>query len=90
MKIIGFDKVMEDSRTKIIDRCNDTGMVLFQIDGIFDEPVSYLKVINSTQEPDGSYKNYYLCVPPQTKKCKEAVAWTFGMNADEYQPAQET
>lgn len=90
MKIIGFDKVMEDSRTKIINRCNDTGMVLFQIDGIFDEPVSYLKVINSTQEPDGSYKNYYLCVPPDMKTCKQAVAWTFRLEEQEYQPEQET
>ena len=90
IKIIGFDKVLEDERIEIIDQCEKTGMILFQINGIFEEPVSYLKVINSTQEPDGSYKSYYLCVPPTSKTCVDAVAWTFRMTADEYSPSQET
>jgi len=65
-------------------------MELFSIKGIFDDPVCVLKVINSTAEPDGTFKNYYLTVPPNMKKCKEAVAWTFRMTADDYAPMQET
>lgn len=90
MRIIGLEKVMADKRTRIIDSDESKGMVLFQFDGGLSEPVSYLKVVNSTMEPDGSFKNYYLCVPPNMKKCKQAVAWTFGLNASDYNPTQET
>jgi len=90
IKLIGLEKVLTDERTQIIDECYSTGMVLFQIEGIFTEPINYLKVINSTAEPDGTYKNYFLCVPPEMKKCKEAVAWTFRMKPKDYNPSQET
>lgn len=62
----------------------------FQFQVYFEEPILFLKVINGTVELDGSYKNYYLCVPPTMKSCKEAVAWTFRMSAEEYVPSQET
>jgi hypothetical protein len=34
-------------------------------------------------------KTYLLRVPPTTKTCKEAVAWTFGMKKEEYDPLEE-
>lgn len=90
MKIVGMDKVMNDKKTKIIHRDEQKGQVLFQIKGIFQDPVCYVKVVNSTQEPDGTFKDYYLCVPPDVKTCKQAVAWTFRLEEQEYQPGQET
>jgi len=33
---------------------------------------------------------YYLRVPPEIATAEEAVAWTFGLAAGEYRPAQET
>ena len=90
MKIVGFDRVMSHKKTKIIHKDQKTDQVLFQISGIFDEPIRYVRVWNSTAELDGSFKPYYLCVPPEVKTCKEAVAWTFRMTADEYLPSQET
>ena len=90
MKIVGMDKVMNDKDTKIVHRDEEKNQVLFQIKGIFTDPVSYVKVVNSTQEPDGTYKDYYLCVPPDMKTCKQAVAWTFRLSAKEYEPSQET
>jgi hypothetical protein len=90
MKIVGMDKVMNDKKTKIIHRDEEKGQVLFQIKGIFQDPVCYVKVVNSTQEPDGTFKDYYLCVPPNVKTCKQAVAWTFRLEEQEYQPEQET
>ena len=85
-----IDKILKDKRVEIIDSCEKTGMVLFRLKYVFVEPLMYLKVINSTQEPDGSYKNYYLCVPPDMKNCKQAVAWTFRMEESQYEPTQET
>jgi hypothetical protein len=90
MKIVGMEKVMNDKKTKVIHRDDEKGQVLFQIKGIFQDPVSYVKVVNSTAEPDGTFKDYYLCVPPDMKTCQQAVAWTFRMNANEYAPSQET
>ena len=90
VKIIGHDKIKSSSNARVVDRCDETGMELFTISGIFSEPISYLKVVNSTAEPDGSYKNYYLCVPPSCETCRQAVAWTFRKDSSSYKPIQET
>ena len=90
IKIIGMDRVLESNNTTIIHKDEQKNQILFQIKGIFEEPVSYVKVVNSTQEPDGTYKDYYLCVPPDMKTCQQAVAWTFRLEEQEYQPGQET
>jgi len=55
-----------------------------------DEPILMVKVVNSTAEPDGTFKDYFLRVPPTIKTAREAVAWTFGKTADEYAPLVET
>lgn len=44
----------------------------------------YVKVVNGTPEPDGSFKDYYLSVPPDMETAKEAVAWTYGLHPDDY------
>ena len=45
-----------------------------------------VEVRNSTPEPDGSRKTYFLRVPPTVRTAREAVAWTFGLGAVEYRP----
>ena len=90
IKIVGMDRVLDSNNTTIIHKDKQKNQILFQIKGIFEEPVSYVKVVNSTQEPDGTYKDYYLCVPPTVKTCQQAVAWTFRLEEQEYQPEQET
>jgi hypothetical protein len=47
-----------------------------------------VKVVNSTPEPDGSFKDYLLRVPPDIRTPREAVAWTFA--TDDYRPAVQT
>lgn len=49
-----------------------------------------VEVRNSTPEPDGSHRPYWLRVPPWVHTAREAVAWTFGLDADSYQPIIET
>ena len=44
-----------------------------------------VEVLNSTPEPDGSRKTYFLRVPPDTQTARQGVAWTFGMRPDDYQ-----
>lgn len=55
-----------------------------------DEPLAMVKVVNSTPEPDGSYKEYFIRVPPEITSARDAIAWTFGLNGDEYDPSQQT
>lgn len=55
-----------------------------------EQPVVMVEVVNSTPEPDGSRKTYFLRVPPDTRTARAAVAWTFGMSEAEYQPVRET
>jgi hypothetical protein len=43
-----------------------------------------VEVMNGTPEVDGSRKTYWLRVPPWVRTAGEAVAWTYGMTADEY------
>jgi hypothetical protein len=55
-----------------------------------EEPVVFVEVLNSTPEPDGNRKTYFLRVPPNMSTAREAVAWTFGLLPGTYQPAVET
>lgn len=68
------------------DQCG----VLYIKDVPRDEPIVMVKVINSTAEPDGSFKEYFLRVPPNTRTAREGIAWTFGMSEYEYKPGVET
>jgi hypothetical protein len=43
-----------------------------------------VEVINATPEPDGSRKHYFLQVPANLQTPREAVAWTYGLQADAY------
>jgi hypothetical protein len=55
-----------------------------------DEPIVMVEVINSTREKDGSFKHYWLRVPPTMQTAAEAVAWTFDLPKDKYVPLYET
>jgi len=77
----------------------DSGAEMIHVDGYGelwrknqqgDEPIVMVKVVNSTPEPDGQYKDYFLRVPPQIETAEQAVAWSFGMDAGEYAPEKET
>ena len=54
------------------------------------EPVVMVEVRNSTPEPDGSVRTYFLRVPPGMRRARAAVAWTFGLDRGSYEPVVET
>jgi hypothetical protein len=64
--------------------------VLYRKEILGDEALVMVKVVNSTAEPDGSYKDYFLRVPPTIQRAREAVAWTFGKAEADYAPAIQT
>jgi len=92
MKVYGLERMRKEEKFTVVhsDDVDGSSRELLKFSGIFEEPVMLVKVLNGTAEDDGTYKNYYLQVPPNMKTCQEAVAWTFRMPADEYAPAQET
>jgi hypothetical protein len=43
-----------------------------------------VEVINATPEPDGTRRHFFLQVPATIRTAREAVAWTYGLNANSY------
>ncbi len=57
---------------------------LLRVDLPNDEP---LVMVHVTDPSTG--REYYLRVPPAMTRCDQAVAWTFGVDLDEYHPLIE-
>jgi hypothetical protein len=55
-----------------------------------DEPIQMVKVVNSTPEPDGSKRDYFIRTPPTLTTARASVAWTFAQSAETYSPEVET
>lgn len=84
---MGYEKLLD--RSTEIHR--DKYGILYRVSGIDEgEDVVFIRVENSTVEPDGTRKPYYLRVPPETKTALAAVAWTFDLSPEEYAPYIET
>lgn len=52
--------------------------------------IRVLNVWNATLEKDGTRQQFTLRVPRNMSTAHEAVAWTFGMRPDQYNPSVET
>lgn len=63
---------------------------LYRLDPRRTEPIAFVEVLNSTPEPNGSRRRYFLCVPPTMRSAHQAVAWTFGLGTSEYRPDVES
>jgi hypothetical protein len=85
----GEERYLIDGGATIIDIDPEFG-TLYRKGMDDDEPLVMVKVINSTPEPDGTYKPYFLRVPPDVRTARDAVAWTFGLTGSEYSPLIET
>ncbi|MFI2907270.1 DUF6745 domain-containing protein [Streptomyces sp. PDY-4] len=88
LEYYGYDRYLADSGARPLHR-DGTG-TLWRIDLAGDEPVVMVEVLNSTPEPDGTHRTYWLRVPPATRTAREGVAWTFGLGAEGYEPLKET
>lgn len=92
IEIYGWQKYLRSFGTKVFHE--DKYGKLYRREpkslGQFDEPLMAVEVVNSTAEPDGSYKRYLLRVPPSMQRAKQAVAWTFGLREEDYDPEKES
>lgn len=84
----GVSRYVSDSGAEAI--AEDSCGVLYRKEVPGDEAIVMVKVLNSTPEPDGSRKTYFLRVPPNMRTPHEAVAWSFNVPPDRYKPETET
>ncbi|MFD8963689.1 DUF6745 domain-containing protein [Streptomyces sp. NPDC059568] len=84
----GYDRYLNESGAQPVHR--DESGVLWRISLENDEDIAMVEVVNSTPEPDGTHRTYWLRVPPTTRTAKQGVAWTFGLEPEEYEPMRQT
>jgi hypothetical protein len=92
----GLEKFMTDNGARLVQK--DSCGSLYVTDGVSrattggweTEPIVMVVVTNSTPEPDGHHRKYFLRVPPTMRTAREAVAWTFGLRPEDYHPKKET
>ncbi|MFG2507360.1 DUF6745 domain-containing protein [Streptomyces rubiginosohelvolus] len=88
LEYYGYDRYLSESGAEPVHR-DETG-ILWRIALDGDEDVVMVEVVNSTPEPDGTYRTYWLRVPPTTRTAKDGVAWTFGLEGAAYAPVRQT
>ncbi len=84
----GLGRFLTDCNAKEIH--SDVYGTLYGVEVPGDEPIVFVKVKNSTASPDGTFAEYFLRVPPWTKTAHEGVAWTYRLDAERYNPSEET
>jgi len=79
IELYGQEKYLLDSNASVIHSDDFGSLYSKPLNG--DEPLMMVKVVNSTPEPDGSFKDYFIRVDPRVygglKKAKDAVASTW-------------
>lgn len=93
MEMYGPEKYLKKTGAVIIHHGRD-GRRLWLRPQASDEPTGVplvmVELINSTPEPDGTHKHYFLRVLPDIRDADEAVASTFRLAANDYRPQVET
>lgn len=85
---MGIERYLSEGHAK--ETIRDDFGVLFSKPDRNDGVALFAKVLNSTPEPDGTFKTYFLRVPPTIKTPKEAVAWSFGVRPEDYHLVAQT
>jgi hypothetical protein len=84
----GFDRYLRESGAAK-SHSDETG-TLWRVPIPGDEPLVMVEVLNASPEPDGTFRTYFLRVPPSVRTAREGVAWTFDLSAEDYAPLQQT
>ena len=97
LELFGLERFLRESGAPVIDRVEDeaalgglAGAELYRQELAGDEPLVVVKVRNSTPETDGEFQVFHLRVPPGTRSCRQAIAWSFGLAEADYAPQVES
>lgn len=88
--IYGWERYLKNSRLKKLHQDKYGVLYCKDLGGRYWQSIFVVEVLNATPEPDGKKRRYLLRVPPNMKTAKEAVAWTFGMREEDYNPDFES
>ena len=88
IELYGQARYLIDSGAQLIH--SDGYGDLYRAEVPEDEPLVMVKVINSTPEPDGSRKDYWLRVPGEMTTAEQAVAWTCGLEVGKFEFISES
>lgn len=88
INLFGQERFLKESNAVLIHKDDFGELFEAKIEG--DENLKIVKVVNSSPEPDGTFKDYFIRVPPAMKTAKEAVAWTFQLTEETYNPLIQT
>ena len=93
IEIMGVERFVEGGQAKVISADKFGELLEITIGDPGDRwnrvVRRVVKVKNATPNPDGTYKDYYLFVPPSVQTAQEAVAWTFYLTPAQYNPHKE-
>ena len=89
MERIGVEPFMLALRGAVVQQ-DDYGRLWRTEREIDGEPLVAVEVVNSTPEPDGTYRRYFLRVPPSVRTARRGVAWSFGLTRKAYVPLMQT
>lgn len=84
----GLGRFVLDAGADEIHR-DDCGR-LYRLQRRWREPIVVVRVRNGTPEKDGSFREFWLRVPPGMTTARAAVAWTFGLTTDQYDPIMQS
>jgi hypothetical protein len=79
LKKFTYERFVNEAKPEIIDK-DERGQQLFRLEDIV---LLYLKDYSTDRK-------YLLRVPPEMKKVKQAIAWTFNKEEEDYNPIIET
>ncbi len=78
----GPEKLLKQTG-KVLDRSKSGTLYALELDR--EESIVMLEVTCPSTE-----RKFWLRVPPNMRKAREAVAWSFGLSASAYRPVAET
>ena len=81
----GFDRYLRDGQIQEVQR-DDFGRLYRKQVGT-EPAMQFVRVVNSTPEPDGTCKEYVLPVRNTVRTAHEAVASSFGLDTATYNPS---
>lgn len=82
---LGNERFVELMGGKCIDKGKRGRLIEVNLGSGPERMAHYVHVQDSSTQ-----RQYYLRVPPSITSADEAIAWTFGLDARDYQPGQET
>lgn len=84
MRQFGIERLFQELKGVVEDQEGSSQLIIVNMGKNLD-PMKLVKVRDATTK-----EFYILAVPHALHTCKEAIAWTFGMTPEEYNPIKET